>query len=230
MGTSADGYFAAVAAWSLALLALAGTADVPHAERAVSALGSGLLLGLALYLSYGLTLIALPALAVLVAARTARPLPLLLAGLAAAPVCFTLAGFNWWDAYRLLKVRYYQGSGGIRPYAYWLWGDLGTVVAAAGLASFAGLRRVFARRARDRTRRGGAARAGTAGAVVLPCRLRTGHGGRRPVRHEQGRDRTHLAALHAVAARDRGAAARARPPRMARRAGRCSRCSSTRCW
>ncbi len=169
VGTSADGYFAAVAAWALALLALACTAK-SRTGRAVSALGSGLLLGLAVYLSYGLTLLAVPALAVLIAARTARPLPLLLLGLAVAPACFTLAGFDWWDAYRLLKVRYYQGSGGIRPYAYWLWGDLGTVVAAAGLASFAGLRRVFAQAPGTvRAWRRGAA--GTAGAVVLPCAL-----------------------------------------------------------
>jgi hypothetical protein len=168
VGASADGYFAGVAAWALALLALAATAS-SRAARAFAALGSGLLFGAAVYLSYGLTLVVLPALAVLLCARTVRPLPLVLLGCAVAPVCFTLAGFDWWEAYRLLKIRYYQGSGGIRPYSYWLWGDLGTVVAAAGLASFAGLRRVLA--AAPASVRGW--RRGrvpdTAAAVLLPC-------------------------------------------------------------
>lgn len=168
VGASADGYFAAVAAWALALLALAATAT-SRVARAFAAVGSGLLFGLALYLSYGLTLVVVPALAVLVCARTLRPLPLVLLGFAVLPVCFTLAGFNWWDAYRLLKVRYYEGSGGVRPYSYWLWGDLGTVVAAAGLASFAGLRRVLAAVPGSvrQWRRGGTPQA--VAAVLLPC-------------------------------------------------------------
>ena len=138
VGTSADAYFAAVAAWAIALLALA-VSPRTRLPR-LFALGSGLLFGLALYVSYGLALLILPALAVLVRARTLRPLPMLLAGLACFVVVFTLAGFSWWEAYPLLKVRYDQGSGGIRPYSYWLFGDLATVVAAAGPASVAGLR------------------------------------------------------------------------------------------
>ncbi|WP_443060632.1 hypothetical protein [Streptomyces sp. NBC_00448] len=143
VGASADGYFAAVAAWALALLALAATGR-SRSRRAAAALGSGLLLGLALYLSYGLTLLVVPVVALLWSTRTLRPLPLVLLGALVVPVCFTLAGFDWWDAYRLLKIRYYQGAGGDRPYSYWLFGDLGTVLAAAGLASFAGLRRALA--------------------------------------------------------------------------------------
>jgi methylthioxylose transferase len=36
-----------------------------------------------------------------------------------------------------------QGVGGVRPYSYWLFGDLATVVVAAGLASAAGIGRVL---------------------------------------------------------------------------------------
>lgn len=78
IGTSADGYFAGVAAWSLALLALAATRTARY--PAAAALGAGLLYGFTCYLSYGLTLMALPGIGVLVLARTARPLPLVLAG------------------------------------------------------------------------------------------------------------------------------------------------------
>ncbi|MFI6766244.1 hypothetical protein [Streptomyces sp. NPDC050355] len=142
VGTSADGYFAAVAAWSSALLALAATRRTRH--PAAAALAAGLLLGLTCYLSYGLTLIAPIAAAVLLLARTARPLPLLAAGVAAVAAVFTLAGFDWWEGYRLLVERYYQGAAAVRPYAYWVWGNLACTVLITGLATAAGLRRVLA--------------------------------------------------------------------------------------
>ncbi|MFB6815250.1 hypothetical protein ACFCV8_11965 [Streptomyces sp. NPDC056347] len=141
-GTSADAYFAAVAAWSVALLALAATRSVRLPTAA--AFASGLLFGLTCYLSYGLTLIAVPLLAVLVLARTARPVPLLLAGALVVPVLFTVAGYNWWESYQLLVERYYQGAGGIRPYSYWVWANLACATVAAGLATVAGLRRAAA--------------------------------------------------------------------------------------
>lgn len=142
IGTSADGYFAAVAAWAVALLALAATRTVR--APALVALAAGLLFGWALYLSYGLTLFAVPALAVLLLARTARPLAPALAGVALVALAFTLVGFNWWEAYGLLVERYYQGVGGDRPQSYWVWGNLACAVIITGLASVAGLRRAVA--------------------------------------------------------------------------------------
>lgn len=113
MGASADAYFAAVAAWAVALLALA----VSGSGRSVWwAAGAGLLFGLTCYLSYGLTLFALIGLVVLFLGRgrvRERPVALaalFCAGLAVVPTAFTLAGFNWWEAYHLLMTRYYQGS------------------------------------------------------------------------------------------------------------------------
>lgn len=141
VGTSADGYFAAVAAWSSALLALAATR---RTRPAAAALISGLLLGLTCYLSYGLTLITLIAAAVLLLARTVRPLPLLAAGAVAVAAVFTLAGFDWWEGYRLLVERYYQGAAAVRPYAYWIWGNLACTVLITGPATVAGLRHAFA--------------------------------------------------------------------------------------
>ncbi|MFE2375705.1 hypothetical protein [Streptomyces sp. NPDC059398] len=142
IGTSADGYFAAVAAWAVALLALAATRTVR--SPALVALASGVLFGWALYLSYGLTLFAVPALAVLLIARTARPLAPALAGAALVALVFTLAGFNWWEAYGLLVERYYQGVGGDRPQSYWVWGNLACAVIITGTAAVAGLRRAGA--------------------------------------------------------------------------------------
>ncbi|MFF7983215.1 hypothetical protein ACFZDK_29550 [Streptomyces sp. NPDC007901] len=144
VGASADGYFAAVAAWAVAPLTLAVTG------RSVAwAAGAGLLYGLTCYLSYGLTLFALIGAAVLVLGRRrvrARPvvLALLVAGAAVVPLVFTLAGFDWWEGYRLLVTRYYQGVGGTRPYGYWVWANLACTVVITGLATAAGLRRAGA--------------------------------------------------------------------------------------
>ncbi|MFJ3230956.1 hypothetical protein [Streptomyces sp. NPDC086787] len=172
VGTSADGYFAAVAAWSVALLALAVRGAPGAGGRAVAAFGAGLLFGLTCYLSYGLTLFALIGAAVLLlgampgVARRAglrghgpagiRPAVLLrgsaalLAGLAVVPLVFTLAGFDWWEGYRLLVTRYYQGVGGTRPYGYWVWANLACTVFIAGFATAAGLGRAGAALVRDR--------------------------------------------------------------------------------
>jgi hypothetical protein len=151
MGTSADAYFTAVAAWAVALLALAVTRGSLGWAGA-----SGLLFGLTCYLSYGLTLVALIAAAVLVLGwdgireRPALAVPWL-AGLAVAPVAFTIAGFDWWEAYRLLVTRYGQGAGGIRPYGYWVWANLACTVLVTGLATAAGLRRTADALVRRRT-------------------------------------------------------------------------------
>lgn len=144
VGVSADGYFTAVAAWALALLALSARTG----ERAIraprtAALGAGLLFGLTCYLSYGLTLCALLGLTVLALSRTLRPLPWVLAGVAAVAAVFTLAGFNWWEGYQLLTERYYQGAAHIRPYSYWVWANLACAVTAAGPAVVAGTRRAL---------------------------------------------------------------------------------------
>ncbi|KUJ70991.1 hypothetical protein ACZ90_01470 [Streptomyces albus subsp. albus] len=170
VGASADGYFAAVAAWALALLALAATRTVRLPDSV--ALAAGLLFGLACYLSYGLVLLALPAAGVLLAAGSARPLLPALAGVAAVAAAFTAAGFSWWEGYRLLVERYYQGVAAVRPYGYWVWGGLATAVVAAGPASAAGVRRVLravpgAVRGRWRRARPATASAGRDGLVLV---------------------------------------------------------------
>ncbi|WP_373563569.1 hypothetical protein [Streptomyces composti] len=149
VGTSADGYFTAVTAWAVALLALAVTGHRPR----WTGLASGLLFGLTVYLSYGLTLFAVPGAAVLLLGRDRlRPLPYAAAGFLVVPALFTALGFDWWEAYRLLVTRYYQGAGGVRPYGYWVWANFACTVLIIGPASVAALRRcggvLLARRGR----------------------------------------------------------------------------------
>ncbi|WP_107122929.1 hypothetical protein [Streptomyces caeruleatus] len=164
-GTSADAYFAAVAAWAVALLALAVTGRSLWWAGA-----SGLLFGLGCYLSYGLTLVALIGAAALWLGRHGiRQRPVLLvalfAGLAVVPALFTIAGFDWWEAYRLLVTRYHQGVGGIRPYGYWVWANLACAVLITGLATAAGLRRTGAVLVRPRA--GGPGRTAAARLALL---------------------------------------------------------------
>lgn len=145
VAVSADGYFAGVAAWGLALLAVA----VHRGPRfpALLAAGAGLLLGWAVFLSYGLILLGLPAAAVLASARDWRAAlralgPAALAALAVA-VAFAVAGFYWFDGYHLVQQRYWQGIAKYRPFTYWVWANLACVVCAIGLGSVAGISRVF---------------------------------------------------------------------------------------
>lgn len=69
------------------------------------------------------------------------PTPVRLAGFVVVPAAFTLVGFNWGEAYRLLVTRYYQGAGGIPPFAHWEWENLACTVPVVGPATVAALRR-----------------------------------------------------------------------------------------
>jgi len=142
---SADGYFAGVTAWGIALLALSATRSVR--APAIAAGAAGLLLGWAIFLNYGLTLMAFLAVAVLVSARQRRAAltagaVALLAAVAVAGV-FAWAGFWWYDGYTLVQQRYWQGIANARPFQYWSWANLASVVCAIGLGGVAGVSRAF---------------------------------------------------------------------------------------
>ncbi|MGK5741037.1 hypothetical protein [Micromonospora sp. URMC 103] len=166
VGASADGIFAGVVAAGLALLAARGPG---------TALLGGAVLGFTLYLSYGFVLVGLLAIVVL-ALRPAGRLRALVAagaGLAAVATAFTLAGFPWWEGYRLVVERYYQGWGAERPYAYWVWANLAALLLCAGPVLGPALRgAVAASAAATRTgwRRAGLTTAvrGTGPTVLLP--------------------------------------------------------------
>lgn len=145
VAVSADGYFAGVAAWGLALLAVSVHRRVRFPVPLAA--GAGLLLGWSVFLSYGLVLLGLPALAVLVSASDWRAVlralgPAAMSSLAVA-VAFAVAGFYWFDGYTLVQQRYWQGIAKDRPFQYWGWANLACVVCAIGLGSVAGISRLF---------------------------------------------------------------------------------------
>ena len=149
VAVSGDGYFAGVAAWGIALLAVAVHRDVRF--PALTAAGAGLLLGWSVFLSYGLMLMGLPAAAVLASARdwraVWRTLGAASCAAAAVAVTFAVAGFYWFDGYTLVQQRYWQGVAKDRPFQYWSWANLACVVCAIGLGGVAGISRVFDRAA-----------------------------------------------------------------------------------
>jgi methylthioxylose transferase len=125
MAVSADGLFAGVAVSGLALVCLGA-----NRHRPLASLAGGLLLGLAVYLSYGLVLvglIVLVACALTVRRRGLRPtlVPWLAAsfGVVAVAAVDVALGFDWLAGLAQLRVRYYQGIASQRPYAYFVWAD-----------------------------------------------------------------------------------------------------------
>ena len=110
-----------------------------------AAVGAGALFGFGIYLNYGLVLMGFVAVAVLVAARAARPLLPAVFGAVLVVAAFTVAGFWWFEGYHLVVERYYQGIAADRPYGYWWWGNLAATVCAVGLATAAALPRALAR-------------------------------------------------------------------------------------
>jgi len=145
---SADGMFAAVAAWGVAALAVAAVRRSP----AFSAL-AGVLLGCCVMLSYGLPLLGLLALAVLRAARSWYPLVPAALAAGAVVLAFAAYGFVWWEALPALQDRYWAGVQRNRPASYWLWGNLSALGFSAGPLAGAGLAHaVVVRRDRVATR------------------------------------------------------------------------------
>jgi hypothetical protein len=150
-GASADGLFAGVAASAVMLTARGLTRRDPDVAASwrtrhvgyapVAAFFGGLLLACALYLSYGLTLLAPLVLAVVFLARRWRPLVITAVGGVVVIAGFTAAGFWWWDGYQLVVERYYQGVASERAYGYWVWANIAALVASAGLAAAPILRR-----------------------------------------------------------------------------------------
>ena len=140
---STDAIILAVTAWGVALLAIAATTEPPR-RRLLLSLAAGFVLGVGLFWSYGMVLMAPIAVAVLLAARTWRPLvPAAVAALGVA-AAFAAVGFWWLEGMQLLEVRYYQGKGGKRQYSYWVWANLVVAAVAVGPAVIAGLGRTAA--------------------------------------------------------------------------------------
>jgi hypothetical protein len=148
IATSADALFAGVTAWGVTLLALAA-ARAPSRAGYAPALAGGVLLGVSLYLSFGLTAAGLLALtAVLVQLSrlgwggVVRVLAVAALGVAVVVALFTAGGYWWFEGIEVVAERVREGA----AYAdreeqstWFLAGNLAAGALAAGPAVVAGL-------------------------------------------------------------------------------------------
>ncbi|GAA4918143.1 hypothetical protein GCM10023223_42840 [Stackebrandtia albiflava] len=138
IATSADAFFAGVAA--AGVCALAHAAARTGARGDAWAVAGGLLLGGCLFLSYGLTLIGVLAVAVVVAQRRFRPLVVGGAVVVVLLLAAALAGFDWFTGLDLATQRVRAGRGWIeRPEWYFWFANIAALAVAVGPATVAGL-------------------------------------------------------------------------------------------
>jgi hypothetical protein len=140
IAVSPDAYFLGVAAWGIACLALAARRHDVRGD--VLALGAGLLLGVTVYLSYGLVLLAPLAVVVVVVQHRLRPLLFASVAVGCVVAAFALGGFWWYDGLDATRLRVRAGRAGIRPYGYFLLADLAALSIAVGPAVVVGLSRL----------------------------------------------------------------------------------------
>ena len=126
MAVSADGLFVGVAVSGLALACTGAMRG-----RIPASLAGGLLLGIAVFLSYGLVLFGLVVLLALLLTVHQRRLrsvlvPWLIAtvGFVAVAAVHLALGFNWVSGLVALRIRYYQGIASQRPFSYFVYADL----------------------------------------------------------------------------------------------------------
>ena len=126
MAVSADGLFAGVALAGLALVCIGATRG-----RMLASLAGGLLLGVTVFLSYGLVLFSLVVLLIL--GLTVRRhgwrrglIACLVAvvGFVAVAAVHLALGFNWFTGLSQLRIRYYQGIASQRPFSYFVYANV----------------------------------------------------------------------------------------------------------
>jgi len=141
MATSFDALYAGVSAVGIALVALACT-EQRRRHAALLALTAGLVLGVALQLSYGVA--TLGAVVIAVALGRRRPAVVALTGAAVALVlgAFLAARFNWLEGLQVTREQYLAGVSRRRPYAEFLVISLAAFALAVGPAAAAGLARL----------------------------------------------------------------------------------------
>jgi hypothetical protein len=138
VATAADGVFAALGAWTVAMLLLAVRSR--RAGALCAAATSGVLAAIALHFTYGLIPL-LASLTAVVVIRGRRPrllVPVALGALAGtAP--FLAAGFRWWEGLAATRHWYAVGAASERPYAYFLVANLVVFAVMIGPGAVAGL-------------------------------------------------------------------------------------------
>lgn len=145
VATSANAFFAGVAACGIALVAVAASSAAGR-RRDVLAVAGGTVLGVALHLSYGIAPLGLVVVAVLVYRRAVAVTLLAAAGVLGVTGVFGAGGFWWPDGLAATETLYSAGIATRRPYADFLVINLAAFFIALGPAALAGYSRLRDRR------------------------------------------------------------------------------------
>lgn len=138
MAATADAVFAAVAAAGVCALTLAAGRRGPRGDL-LAAIG-GLALGCCLFLSFGLTLLVFPAVAVVLARRRIRPLLVGVVPVAALLALAAWAGYDWWQGLHLATERTRIGRAWqLRSTSYFPLANPADLAITLGPATIAGL-------------------------------------------------------------------------------------------
>jgi hypothetical protein len=140
IGTTADALYMAVGAWGVCAVVLAILETGRRSD--LLALAGGLLLGLTIFLNYGLVLLALIPLAVAIAKRRARPIAVASGGGLIVVLAFLAAGFWWLDGLNVTRREYAQSVASTRPYEYFVVNNLAAIALAMGPVAFVALTRL----------------------------------------------------------------------------------------
>jgi hypothetical protein len=142
VATSADALYAGVGACGVAMIISAGR------EQRWKAAAGGMVLGIALFLTYGAAPLVLLPLTLAVVRRSFRALWYAAGGAVAVTAAFAAAGFWWLDGLAATHRQYYAGLGGLRPYQFFVFANLAALAIAAGPATMRGFSILAGRRRR----------------------------------------------------------------------------------
>ncbi|MDQ6749511.1 MAG: hypothetical protein M3Z33_01955 [Actinomycetota bacterium] len=141
IATSPDGFYAGVAAIGIAGFAVAASRS-GDARGDAYAFASGIILGAALFLSYGITALGAVVVAIAAYRRALRPLLFAAAGVACVALGFLAAGFSWYDGLQAARELQLAGVYELRPYAEFLVASPAAFALVVGPAAAVGLARM----------------------------------------------------------------------------------------
>jgi hypothetical protein len=137
---TADALFAGVAAWSVTLAVMATRREGRRA--AVLAVGSGVLWGLGLMLTYGLWLLVFPMAVLVLGRRRWALVPWIGLGGVLVMLAMLAAGFNWIDGALITRREYRESVARTRPLWYFFFSNVAALSIVVGPATVVALTRL----------------------------------------------------------------------------------------
>jgi hypothetical protein len=144
MVTSADAIYAGIGAAGVAALIVA-TGRTGVRSHALNIVG-GLLLGVGVFMSYGLLALFAVPFVVAFSRRRLRTIAVAAAAVVAVGLVFAAFGFSWFAGLTATRAEYAQGVAALRPYGYFVFANIAAFAIALGPAPIAGVGRLRDRR------------------------------------------------------------------------------------